>query len=465
MSKSNSLLKAGSAKLLNLVIFRNTLLLLIALSLATLGTLWLVFEVRKEQLTISSLLDDQVDKELNSLLPIIQELKWQLALAFLLLAVLIGSAVMLVIIVREYFISQKIIKSLEQQAIDIIESMEHGILTSDSNGNIIMSNRKNNLILGIHGNPMLKNLCDIDNLHTNLDLSGISQKVLESKESITDRKFKIQKENHPVFLSVDCHLLRGEEGVILGTVEHIRDITQNILLSERMTRMEGYMGLGPVAAGLHHEIKNPLSAISIHLKLLEEMLNFNKNSLPDVQEHIHIVKTEMTKIGFVLDSFKDYAKFEALNRISTDLLDLITTVVKLLAPEAARKSADLIIDHKADRRIRAYIDETRLRQVLINLILNSIQAMERPGNIEISLAQEGGFATISVSDEGAGIHPSLQQHIFEPYFTNKKEGSGMGLAVCRKIARLHDGDLTFVNLSRGTKFILTIPLTGSNAES
>lgn len=444
-------------------IVRVTILLLGALSISSLGTMWLVYEVRKEQQTISALLQAKHSTEIDSLIPMITELRWQLILAFVLLAVLIASATTLILILKEYFLSLRKVKILEQQAVDILESMEHGILTSNANGSVITTNKRAKQILELNADQPEHKLRDIDRLYSELDLAGLAGEVLKTRTPLPDRQFKLNRSGHQIFLSVDTHLLRGDEGQVLGTLQHLRDITQHKLMQERMIRMEGYMGLGPVAAGLHHEIKNPLSALSIHAKLLEEQLENCGHNDPQSLEHLDVLRTEIARIGNVLDSFKDYAKVEHLKRTQIDLLTLVSEMVRLMTPEARKKSIQLIIEYHPEGSPYGYADETRLRQVILNLILNGLQSMDHPGRIVLSINRSAGYIYISITDQGHGIPKSVADHIFDPYFTTKRDGVGMGLAVCRKIIRLHGGDLTFESRDKGTCFTISIPVNAMDA--
>ncbi len=427
--------------------------------------MWLVFEVRKEQHTISRLLEEHPSSEVSTLSPLISELRWQLGLAFLLLAVLIASAIMLIIILREYFYSQRSLKNLEQQATDILESMEHGILTCGLDGRIVMCNRNSQRILGIESDPRGNNLESIDRFYADLDLNGLATEVLETGEAVRNRESTFKLNNHQVVISVDSHLLRGADGRIEGTVHHLHDITREKMMQDRMIRMEGYMGLGPVAAGLHHEIKNPLSALSIHVRLLEERLDLDPGEEGGTQHHIDVLKKEIQRIGNVLESLRDYAKVDALSLAATDLVALVREVIELMEPEAGRKSVELCFDIHNGHRLMAMVDRTRLAQIVLNLILNALHAMESPGKITVDLSRVSGFILLSVTDEGTGIHPSAQQHIFDPYFTTKKDGVGMGLAVCRKIARLHGGDLQLEIPEKGTRFILKVPVKAADGSA
>ena len=198
--------------------------------------------------------------------------------------------------------------------------------------------------------------------------------------------------------------------------------------------MERFMGLGTLAAGLHHEIKNPLSALSLHVQLLEERLEGQTDD--EVAENLNVLKTEVTRIAGVLESFRDYASFDRLNRTETDVVGLTRRTIELVRPQAraaARADSQSTCPTTASPSISA--DSARLEQVMLNLVLNALDEM-RSGGTALALRHARrmrGKSSLAVGDTGRGIPDNLRSRIFDPYFTTKSDGSGMGLAFCDKI--------------------------------
>jgi two-component system, NtrC family, sensor histidine kinase HydH len=418
---------------------------------ATGGTLWLVYETRKEQKAIGDLLRDHTPDKIDSLAPFPEELRMQLGLTILLLFVLISAFFVMLLILRGYLNSQKSLRNLARQAADILESMEHGVITGDENGRILMMNREAQRILKSTFPEQDTTFEDLKN-RIHLRLGTLAQNVLSQRKPIENQSFEFLADS-PVYLLVDGHLLRDEEGAVHGTVLHLRDVTERELIRTQMQRMEGYLGLGPVAAGLQHEIKNPLSALSLHVQLLAEKLASETDS--EIREHLGVLRAELERIGGVLECFRDYANADVLNLARADLSEVISHSVKLIAPQAAAK--DVTVRFKdCLESIPAMVDTERIQQILLNLLLNALEAMNSPGEIRVALSLTDDRVEIQVRDQGSGISKAALQHIFDPYFTTKAQGMGMGLAVCRKIARLHDGDLEFETGADGTVFQLTI---------
>jgi len=428
------------------------MVLLVLLIGATGGTLWMVYEVRKEQDAISELLRVHTSEKIDTLAPFPEELRWQLVLTIALLFVLVSAFVVMLLILRGYLRSQKSLRNLAREAADILESMGQGVITGDRRGRIIIMNREALRILGSRfpdGDPAY---ADLD-ARLNLQLNDLARRVLEQTEPVQNEPVEFLLSGAEVHLLVDGHRLRDEAGDVHGTVLHLRDVTEGELIRRRMQRMEGYMGLGPVAAGLQHEIKNPLSALSLHVQLLTEKMAAETD--PEIRENLDVLGTEVRRIGGVLEAFRNYANADVLNREEVDLTEVVGRAVKLVVPQAAEKSITIVFERERPLPLR--VDGDRVEQVLINLLLNGMDAMANPGEIRVELNENDGGAEISVTDQGSGISKVAQPNIFDPYFTTKDQGTGMGLAVCRKIARLHGGDLEFETGTQGTRFGLSLP--------
>jgi two-component system sensor histidine kinase HydH len=152
-----------------------------------------------------------------------------------------------------------------------------------------------------------------------------------------------------------------------------------------------------------------------------------------------------------------FARDDLGERQITDLSVVIQDCVVLLSTEAAAQHVKIKVDAPSPLKAHAVVD--RIVQLLLNLLKNAIQAMPDGGVLAIGLRQKSGFVQISVKDSGSGITPEHLQHIFEPFWTNKAQGTGLGLALCKKVAEEHGGSLTVEsNVGGGTEFIVTLPV-------
>lgn len=428
--------------------------LLVLIVAATGVTVWLVAEVRKEQAAIDQIVRRGSSEDVARLGTLPGELRWQLVFTVLVLAVLVIAAVMLLFLVWAYINSQRSLREVQLLALDILSSMDEGVITTDRAG------------LVTSANPMAEQLLQIDAScvgqpigNTALGSAGISslsEEVLRSRNSVYDRDFQVSQNGHQLQLRADCHLLRDENANIMGTVLHVRNVTERVLLEDRMRRMERFMGLGTLAAGLHHEIKNPLGALALHVQLLEEKLEGQADD--EVAETLGVLKTEVTRISGVLESFRDFASIEQLNRAETDIEQMVQRTAGLIRPQAERQGITVAMDVSANGVLQVSADAARLEQVLLNLAMNALEAMPDGGRLSIAVGCDEDHVTIAVSDTGRGIPPHVRSRIFDPYFTTKSDGSGMGLAVCDKIIRQHGGTIDCETSTGGTVFRIVIPV-------
>jgi signal transduction histidine kinase len=398
-------------------------------------------------------LEERTTDPILSLKPFPNELRWQMAVSLLLILVLGFTFVVVILIFRGLVRSQRSLRELSRQAADILESMGQGVLTADTDGNLFMMNREAQRILRSKFPEHDRHYSALDK-RTGLRLEFLERLLLKNQDPVDDQQMNFEMNGHPVHLLVSGHLLRDEHGAILGTVLHLKDVTERHFTEQRIQLMEGYMGLGPVAAGLQHEIKNPLGALSLHVQLLGEHLSGNTDN--HVKQELHILRSEIRRIGQVLETFDDYAKAHFLNQKDQSIPRLIEKAIELLKPQADEKRIQFRKEWPGEDIIGC-VDADKLSQVLINLLLNALEVMDDSGEITIKLSMAGQRLIIEILDQGPGVSEAIADSIFAPYFSTKKSGLGMGLAVCRKIVREHKGDLTCSNHAAGAKFKIELP--------
>jgi PAS domain S-box-containing protein len=427
---------------------------LIAIVIATAMNVWLVIEVRKEQRAIAEIVRGGVAEDIQRLGSLPGELRWQFVLSLLVLLVLIAAAVTITFAMRAYTKSQASLRKVKMLAWDILSCMDQAVITTDPKGRITSLNPRVEDLLGIHmrlvGKP-LADVCDIGPV-----LVDLAKQVLQSRKPAHERDLHVEHSGHRLHLRVDCHVLWDATHDVSGTVLHIRDVTDRTLMEAQMKRMERFMGLGALAAGLHHEIKNPLGALALHIQLLEERLADNIDS--ETAENIGVVKSEVTRISGVLESFRDYASLDTLNRTDVDARKLVGQTAELIRPKAEQQgvSVELIDNNLCLPTISA--DATRVEQVLLNLVVNALDQMTRGGTLTLAVDSDSESVVIHVADTGPGIPDRIRSRIFDPFFTTRNTGMGMGLAVCDKIIQQHGGRIDVDTSSHGTTFHVSVPL-------
>jgi two-component system, NtrC family, sensor histidine kinase HydH len=218
--------------------------------------------------------------------------------------------------------------------------------------------------------------------------------------------------------------------------------------------------LSRLLARLAHEIRNPLSSLDIHVQLLEEDL---VGIAPDAKEklsgRLEIIQGELHRLKSIMDHFLRLAGPSALDLEPVEIARLVSHVCELLRPEAAAREIDI------EARVQPGLppvtaDPVRLTQALLNLVINAMQAIERKGRIEVNARVVDTSLSIAVRDTGPGIPPEKFKALFDPYFTTKPEGNGLGLWIAQQIVTAHGGGIQVQNVAEGgAQFTLLLPLS------
>ncbi|MFT9598302.1 ATP-binding protein [Mesobacillus sp.] len=232
----------------------------------------------------------------------------------------------------------------------------------------------------------------------------------------------------------------------------IKDITEQRKTEDQLQVAEKLSVIGQMAAGIAHEIRNPLTAIKGFTQLLSE------HPAEEAEDYAEIILDELARIESIVGDLLVLAKPQASNLSNVDLIPLVNGVVNLLNPQATL--SDAFIRIKTDTP-SLYIDcePDKIKQVLINLIQNSIEAMTNGGEILVSISRESTLASIQVVDQGAGIPEDRLTKLGEPFYSTKEKGTGLGLMICQKIIKNHGGKIDFSSiLNEGTTVTITLPI-------
>jgi len=248
---------------------------------------------------------------------------------------------------------------------------------------------------------------------------------------------------------------RRQRADLERTTKRLTEVYQQLQDNfEQMKRAERLFALGQLSAGLAHEIRNPLASIAGAAGILQR----NHHRERDDAECLEIISKECQRLNGLLTQFLDFARPRAPKYQTTDFGAVVDSVMELAAHAVDKRSIELRKEISPDLA-PVECDPDLLKQVLLNLVINAIQAMPGGGEVVVSAAPRNDRLSIEVKDEGCGIGEADRDRIFDPFFTTKENGTGLGLSVAHQIVEQHGGILTGeANLGRGMTFSVSLPL-------
>ncbi|HEX4793194.1 MAG TPA: ATP-binding protein [Humisphaera sp.] len=223
--------------------------------------------------------------------------------------------------------------------------------------------------------------------------------------------------------------------------------------------MDQYTEIARLAGGLAHEIKNPLSTIRLNMDLLAEDLGEAESPAARRSlKRVDVVRRECQRLQSLLDDFLNFAKVRRLHLLPTDLNHQIEDVLEFFSPEA--KEAGVEIVRYLDPELpRVLLDREAFRQALLNLIINAKQAMPEGGQLVVRTAAERNVVVVYLIDTGFGMDDRTASRMFEPFYTTKPGGSGLGLPTTQKIVEAHGGRIGVQSeVNRGTQITIELPV-------
>ena len=365
-----------------------------------------------------------------------------------------GGVIYFFVVIRSYYLLSRNLQEARDYTRQVIASMDHGVLSIDANGMVASSNRQALSLLGIQHKA-----ADRLDLQTLFDFeeTGIAR-TLERGVPIINREIRFHREGRdglPLLLTVTP--IHDEDGKPNGAVVVLRDLSQIKRLEEQVRRSEKLAAIGHLAAGVAHEIRNPLSSIRGFAYLLGRG---HGEETPE-REYADVMVREIDRINHVVTGLLNFARPMALETESIRILDIIDHVISLVSADAKPHDIDIRVDCEPTLR-PMMVDPNQVTQALLNLMLNALQALQQGGLIMIQAAtiEDGKAIEIRVTDDGPGIDPAVQENIFEPFYTTRERGTGLGLAMVQKIAENHNGSVKVESpppgKTRGTRFTLML---------
>lgn len=336
----------------------------------------------------------------------------------------------------------------------VFESLQEGVLILDPDGQITYVNHSASRIFGIDSVKSIgKNL--------SLTIRGLDWKKLADPERIVSRDMEVL---YPEQRQLNFYLspMRSEvekDEHLLGYVLLVRDITLSRQKEEETAESEKLNALTLLAAGVAHEIGNPLNSLDIHLQLLERKIKkLSSKDQDDLSNHLETAQGEIRRLDATLKQFLQAIRPTQPERASLQIHDLLRETLRLLSPELTERKVEVNLD-LADTTPLLDLDGNQIKQALYNLLKNAFQSLPASGgNIDITSRVTDYEVTITIKDYGSGISPEVMGSIFEPYSSTKKSGTGLGLLIVRRIIREHGGQIEIdSHQDEGTSVMISIP--------
>lgn len=253
-----------------------------------------------------------------------------------------------------------------------------------------------------------------------------------------------------IFLDIGLAIDAYVRGAFIDKLRHEQRVTEG--LREELARKERLAILGQLAGGVGHELRNPLAVLATSVYFLKMTLGGNAD--PKIVKHLGIVEQELSNANEIITNLLDFSRVRQPERVRVSTAQIVQNLLD-------RHDFGSIELEKKVEDFEVVVDTGQIRQVLVNLVTNAIQAMPDGGRLRVTTGREDKEAWIAVEDTGAGIDPALREKIFQPLFTTKAKGIGLGLAVCESLIRANGGSISVQSeVGKGSTFTVHLPLDG-----
>lgn len=337
----------------------------------------------------------------------------------------------------------------------IFESVGSGLVGVDPSGRVTAFNRAAESITGVRATDAVDQGWETI-FGDGVDLDEVRRAVSEGSEPAPRYEFRLRRrDGQEVPVGISFWSLRSGTGDVAGLIGVCQDLSSIKQMELRMRQADRLAAVGRLSANMAHEIRNPLASISGAVEALARDLppDHTRSQL------VEIVLRESARLNQIVGDFLEYARPAPMAAIEINMAEIFDEVLLLI--EHRTLPANLKVSREYGESLPTRADPQRLRQAVWNLCLNAVQAMPDGGELRVgaqSLRERGGRLQISITDTGQGIAETDLPHIFEPFFSTKPEGSGIGLALVYRVVEEHGGSIEVRSrVGEGTTFVLTLP--------
>ncbi|MDR4498584.1 MAG: ATP-binding protein [Candidatus Scalindua sp.] len=345
------------------------------------------------------------------------------------------------------------------------QNLNDGVFMFDKERKIVVFNHACEQIVGFSKDEILRkrSIClDVFKCHSP-DETCLSScpglELINGKRSKVSREYLIKtKDGKEKWVTTNYSIIRNKKGEIEYVVGVIRDITEMKLFTDELIKSKTLSILGQFSSELVHEIKNPLNSITIQMSLLEREIKKKEfNHEKELSSVVRVVREEINRLSRLTKDCQEFSKTGHLKRKYSDVCEIIQELHDLIIPHAVLNGINIHIS-MLRKRLQILIDRDRLKQALLNILINAIEAMPGGGDLYLRVSKIDRYIKISIKNTGSAIPKELKSKVFDLFYTTKGGGTGVGLAITQNIVQAHGGNIRFKNLSGGVEFVIELPI-------
>ncbi|MFD0674635.1 ATP-binding protein [Cohnella sp. GCM10027633] len=345
------------------------------------------------------------------------------------------------------------LRSMKEYLESFVGNTSDAIHVTDLKGNVLSVNKAFESMFGWQLADLLGQCPNSVPIGSEEEAADIRNRVLRGEPVADFETVRLRKDGRPIDLSITVSGIRDKHGAIISIATISRNITARKHTEEVIRRSEKLSIIGQLAAGVAHEIRNPLTTLRGFVQLMKQ------KQLSEA--HMDIMMSELDRINFIVGEFLVLSKPQVSRYRPADLTEIVSDLLLFLDSQANMSNVQFVTEFPEKPVPNVICEPNQLKQVFLNILKNAMEAMEGGGTIRIELLHRPAVSlTVRVTDEGCGIAPEELRRLGEPFFTKKSSGNGLGLMVSQQIIANHKGTITFRSqLDVGTSVEVCLPLS------
>mgnify|MGYP000131934622 CR=1 FL=1 len=338
----------------------------------------------------------------------------------------------------------------------VLDSMNDAVVVSDNDDYLVMVNKAAERMLPLaQGDVSDHRLWEII---MDEDISSFVYETLKAQDSVWDVEFDLEHQGGTRILLLSLFPL-VRNGHVTGNVLRFEDVTERKNKEARLRRAESLASLTTLAAGVAHEIKNPLGSIGIHIQLIQkEIASLNNPERERLENYIDVVNEEVSRLNKIVVDFLFAVRPMNVELEDQDINSVLEELLEFVRHELEENDVELEADLQPELP-KVQLDDKYLKQAVMNLVKNGLAAMPDGGRLRVKTRCHADTVELIIEDNGEGMSDEVREKIFEPYFTTKDFGSGIGLTLVYKVMKEHKGEINvYSEEGKGSRFVLSFPV-------